>query len=205
MCCRGEEHCIDPFDLFVPRKGPLGLFERKEEPPSFALAAVDDDNWIRLNVDTGAAVTVIPAKMVPEAKGNGRYYRTASGERIEDKGSVVLHGGDELGQQRRVRGRVADVHKVLVAAGAVAVDGRNNMYLTDQGGYMIPRDSKVGQEVDRALHRAIRQYGNDGLSPLYLENGVYNFYLRKPQYEMLSPLDAPQPSPNGVRQVRHLP
>ena len=40
--------------------------------------------WVKMNLDTGAAVNTFPLKFGPEGAGDGRFYRTASGEWIFD-------------------------------------------------------------------------------------------------------------------------
>ena len=36
--------------------------------------------WVKMNRDTGAAVNTFPLNFGPEGAGDGRFYRTASGE-----------------------------------------------------------------------------------------------------------------------------
>ena len=60
--------------------------------------------WVKMNLDTGAAVNTVPLNFGPEGAGDGRFYRTASGERI-------LY--DENGLPRSLSGRLTGVHKVL--------------------------------------------------------------------------------------------
>ena len=40
--------------------------------------------WVKMNLDTGAAVNTCPLSFGPEGAGDGRFYRTASGEWIPD-------------------------------------------------------------------------------------------------------------------------
>ena len=40
--------------------------------------------WLKMNLDTGAAVNTFPWIFGPEGAGDGRFYRTASGEWIPD-------------------------------------------------------------------------------------------------------------------------
>ena len=44
-------------------------------------------NWVKMNLDTGAAVNAFPLNFGPEGAGDGRFYRTASGEWIPDGGA----------------------------------------------------------------------------------------------------------------------
>ena len=36
--------------------------------------------WVKMNLDTGAAVNTFPLNFGPEGAGDGKFYRTASGE-----------------------------------------------------------------------------------------------------------------------------
>ena len=40
--------------------------------------------WVRMNLDTGAAVNTFPLNFSPERAGDGRFCRTANGEWIPD-------------------------------------------------------------------------------------------------------------------------
>ena len=69
--------------------------------------------WVKMNPDTGAAVSTFPLNFGPEGAGDGRFYRTASGERIPDGGAWQFQGYDENGLLRSLNGRLTGVHKVL--------------------------------------------------------------------------------------------
>ena len=43
--------------------------------------------WVKMNLDTGAAVNTFPLNFGPEGAGDGRFFRTASGEWIPDGGA----------------------------------------------------------------------------------------------------------------------
>ena len=43
--------------------------------------------WVKMNLDTGAAVNTFPLNFGPEGAGDGRFYRTASGDWIPDGGA----------------------------------------------------------------------------------------------------------------------
>jgi hypothetical protein len=77
-----------------------------------------DPGWIRCNLDTGASVTVFPKKMFEEdtLEEDGMKLKTASGEVISRYGETTLHGRDTEGVIRKLKGKVSDVHKVLVSA-----------------------------------------------------------------------------------------
>ena len=72
--------------------------------------------WVKMNLDTEAAVNTFPLNIGPEGAGDGRFYRTASGEWILDGGAWQLRGYDENGLLRFLNGRLTGVHKVLCSA-----------------------------------------------------------------------------------------
>jgi len=109
---------------------------------------------------------------------SGAWYKTASGERIEDAGGAHFIGVDENGIYRSLGGRLTDVHKNLTAAARMATVGKQDFYLTAMGGYAIPQEHKIGVAVRRMVEQMIGKLGSGGLLPIYMEDGVFNFYLR---------------------------
>ena len=81
----------------------------------------------------------------PEGAGDGRFYRTASGEWILDGGAWQFQGYDESGLLISLNGRLTDAHKMLCRAAEIACKGRQDFYFGHDGGYMIPTHSKIGQ------------------------------------------------------------
>ena len=135
--------------------------------------------WVKMNLDSGAAVTAFPEAWVDESTEdpNHKGYITASGEKIADYGELTLKCTDENEMRRKISGRVSQVHKVLASASQVARAGQM-MLLEQGGGYVIPRDGTIGKMLKAELARAIRMYGDHTLLPVYEERGVYNFYLK---------------------------
>ena len=76
--------------------------------------------WVKMYLDTGAAVNTFPLNFGPEGAGDGRFYRTASGEWILDDGAWKFQGYDENGLLRSLKGRLTGVHKVLCSAADIA-------------------------------------------------------------------------------------
>jgi len=140
-------------------------------------AELNSSNWLKFNYDTGAAVTAFPKGLVESSPGggNGRSYRTATGELTSDEGSLRAMGLDENGNQNRVVGRIAGVHKVLVSASRSAGFGRNG-WITKGGGYLAPDDSKRSRLVKKIMEKEAAK--DKRIMKLYEENGVYNFYLK---------------------------
>ena len=75
---------------------------------------------VKMKLDTGAAVNTFPLNFGPERAGDGRFYRTASGEWISDGGAWRFQGYDENGLLRSLNGRLAGAHKVLWSAAEIA-------------------------------------------------------------------------------------
>ena len=61
--------------------------------------------WVKMNLDTGAAVNRFPLNFGPGGGGgDGRFYRTASGDWIPDCGASQFQGNDENGLLRSLNG-----------------------------------------------------------------------------------------------------
>ena len=69
--------------------------------------------WVKMNLDTGAAVNTFPLNSSPDGAGDGRFWRTASGEWIPDGGAWQFQGYDANGLCRSLNGRLTGVRKVL--------------------------------------------------------------------------------------------
>ena len=79
---------------------------------------------VRMNLDTRAAVNTFPLNFLLEGAGDGRCYRTASGESILDGGPWQFHGYDENGLLRSLNGKLVGKHKVLCSAAEITCKGR---------------------------------------------------------------------------------
>ena len=76
--------------------------------------------WAKMTLDTGAAVNTFPLNFGSEGEGDGRFYRTASGEWTLDGGAWQFKGYDENGLLRLLNGRLTGAHKVLCSSAEVA-------------------------------------------------------------------------------------
>ena len=135
--------------------------------------------WVKMNLDIGAAVNTFPLNFGPEGAGDGSFYRTASGEWIPDAGAGQFQGYDENGLLRFVNGRLTGVHKVLCRAAEIACKGRQDFNLGDDGGYMIPIHSKIGQGMRIHFEKLVNWHGKNDLILVYLENNTFNFHLNR--------------------------
>ena len=84
----------------------------------------DDKQGAKFNLDSGAALSAFPRSFAPEGlRGNGAKCKMASGQEIQDEGFIRMRGTDESGHLRSLSGRVAGVHKALVAASQCGKNG----------------------------------------------------------------------------------
>ena len=69
----------------------------------------------------------------------------------------------------------------------------------------MPRTGRIAEGLRREFARLVKKHGEADLLPLYLEQGVYNFYLREDAGAAeLAPLDQQQqqsPPPGNQRQA----
>ena len=108
-------------------------------------------------------MNTFPLNFGPEGAGDGRFYRTVSGEWIPDGGAWQF---DENGLLRSLSGRLTGVHKVLCSAAEIACKGRQDFYLGHDGGYTVPIHSTIGQ-------------GKNELIPVFFENNIFKFFLHR--------------------------
>ncbi|CAK0882435.1 unnamed protein product [Prorocentrum cordatum] len=158
------------------------------------VAAVDlspfaQDDWMKFNWDSGAAISAFPRSFAPPTgmKGNGSTYRTASGELVPDEGSLQLKAEDEYGVLRALKGRVTNVHKPLISVGQAAGAGQCS-FLGRNGGWIFHEKSPIGKRVVGMLEKEAKAAKHQML-PVYREQGVYNFYLKKGQHGSVAPLE----------------
>ena len=111
------------FDEWNDDWSSVGWHEGREQPydtsaSSFSLGFLDVSattspkrfEWVKINLDTGAAVNTFRLNFGPEGAGDGRFFRTASGEWIPDGGAWQIQGYDENGLLRSLNGRLTGVH-----------------------------------------------------------------------------------------------
>ena len=135
--------------------------------------------WAKMNLDTGAAVNTFPLNFGPEGTGDGRFYRTASGEWIPDGGAWQFQQGyDENGLLRSLNGRLIGVHKVLCSAAEKNRVQRTTGFLPRTRRWI--HDSDLQQNWSRneePLREVGDWYGKEELIVVHLKNNIFNFYL----------------------------
>ena len=147
-----------------------------------AAAGTEEDEWLKMNFDTGSAGTVFPL----EEKGgeqlpgeDGPTYKTATGELIDSGPGYRVQGESEWGQNLSVKGRRAPVHKPLLSGGEVSE--KNDVLLWDDGGWIVSHQSAAAGAIRKAVSRILNKHGYAGVTPVYKERNVYNVYLRRKQ------------------------
>ena len=80
------------------------------------------------------------------------------------------------------------MRKILASASQVCEKGRQLIWLSADGGYVIPKDGRIGRMMQKELDRLVRRFGDESLLPVYREKGVYNFYMKVERAEDIAPL-----------------
>ena len=85
-----------------------------------------------INLDTGAAATIVPAKMlVGTPDGRSISFKTAFGQTLKDEGYVELNGEDELYNKKMLKGRVTQAQ------------------INGDGGFIIPNRGRAEELAGR--------------------------------------------------------
>ena len=71
-----------------------------------AMSSPKQFECVKMNLDTGAALSTFPLNFGSDGAGDGRFHRTASGECIPDGGPWQFQGDDENGLCRCLSGRL---------------------------------------------------------------------------------------------------
>ena len=109
--------------------------------------------WLRLNDDSGAAVTSLPIAIAGELPlENCGEFRVASGATIPNLGKIKMKSTDESEIDRTLRGNITEVSKPLLSAAEVSK--RWDSLLFEGGGILLERSSFVASwEEHQALPR----------------------------------------------------
>ena len=175
----------------VKGKGKGGDLSPLEYRQDVLDSGMNDDSWVRMNLDTGAAIHAFPASLGVANMGSGErysttsdaWYTTASGDEIPDMGQLELTLKDETQRVFQLLGNVTRVHKCLVSASKLCQGGRNvstkyEMWLDGEGGYLYPSDGPIAQGLAKEYKRLVKMHGSHTMIPVYQERGVYNVYFR---------------------------
>ena len=138
--------------------------------------------WLRLNYDSGAATTAITDEMIGGPTDAVGEFVVADGKGVPNYGRFKVPCEDEWGIQRNFKASGTTVHKPL--GSAAEFSGNYDDLLWEEGGTLIPKKSRLAQELRRAYFSIWRRYGPEGELPIYREGNLYNIYLKqtgKPQ------------------------
>ena len=159
-----------------------GAVEGKVCTPAAVSAA---DEWVRFNLDTGAAQTAVPKDWVNDkvtvTGASEVIFKTASGELVPSEGTGTFEGFGESGIRCRVRGAIADVHKPLVSAHKCLGFGRIAV-LDEDGGQLVPVHSKAGKAIQGILNRSTAAEAKTWL-PVYQERRCVQLLSEKKRWK----------------------
>jgi hypothetical protein len=136
-------------------------------------------SWIRCCLDTGAARSAFPSTFAPDlaaTPAHGVSFKTATAEIVSSEGVKRILVVTENGRRTAIKGHGAPVHKVLVAGSGVVEQGQD-LYLGSDGGYIM--EPGFSQALRLAFANVQKERGDRELTPVYLENGVFNFYVKR--------------------------
>jgi hypothetical protein len=170
-----EEHVEEPEAEKAWGAGGFDLCEFSQD-----CGEIVDGGWLRVNFDTGTAKTVFPMKATYGKGGGvpgGLQFKTATGEVVDDGGSFYVGGKDEYEQDVGLNGHLAPVHKPL-AAGSQMTGKGHDVWLSKDYSCILRNGSPVHKEVHEAAERILAKHVY-GMTTLYEERGVYNFYVKQ--------------------------
>ena len=164
-----------------PEEEVAGLYLNAVDVSVGEIPLIGAVEWLTCNYDTGCARTVVPISEgvteCDQVRTDGTTYRTASGQVLDDRGAIIVPIADENGRECFLKARCVDVHKTLVSASACS--RTQDAWITNDGGWLWPRDGPLGRELAKAVDKIMAKHGHKDIIPIYKERGVYNFYVRR--------------------------
>ena len=166
----------------------VGWHEEGEQTRGTSLTSfsLESSKWVKMNLDTGAAVNTFPSNFGPAGITGGCFY-----DWIPDGEAWQFQGYNENGLPRSLNGRLTDAHEVLcstasapaptpaLGAEGIACKEQQDFHVRHNGGYMIQTHRKIGQGMRIHSEKLPNECGNNELIPVYLENDTPNFYLNR--------------------------
>ena len=104
--------------------------------------------------------------------------------RIPNFGRANFQTVDEFGNKRKMEGLVTEVHRPLASASEIST--YHDAFIVEKLGALIPRHTRVVEGLE--CHRLCQLHGFDGILPLYREERLYNYYLRRAEKLELAPV-----------------
>ena len=77
--------------------------------------SLESFEWVKMNLDTGAAVSTFPSNFGPEGTGYGSFH-----DWIPDGEAWQCEGQDDNGLPRSLNGRLTDAHEVLCSTASAS-------------------------------------------------------------------------------------
>ena len=188
---KGQKSSQSKSSNYAPSLGNLDMLASVETEPLVK---------VRLTYDTGAAVVALPESFANDYKLTGKpegSYKTASAEIVQDRGGRTVKGVDANSNRLKLGGRVADVHKPLIAGSQIAKNA--DTLLWDDGGYIMPKGGVIARKMRAYMAKLTQEHGVASLTPLYIHNGVYclDYWLHPAKGEDLAAMGEPSSSSRG--------
>ena len=156
-----------------PTQVALGAFTQSD--PSY-LVEWHGEKWLKVNYDSGAATSALPAEMAPGGKIPVGEFVVADGKTIPNYGRYKLHAIDEERLSRGFAASVTTVHKPLGSASEFS--RTHDAMIYEDGGVLIPRRSPLAVGMRNEYDRLVRLHGHCHAMPIHREGRLYNFYVK---------------------------
>ena len=154
--------------------------------------------WVKVNYDSGAAVTAFPVEMMDgEILEEFGTFTVANGATIPNYGRRRFGCEDELGGKKGIKASITTVHKPLGSASEFSET--HDSILWSDGGYLLPKSSEIAKEMRAEFDRLSRLHGLQSCIPLWREGSLYNFYLKMDESPTLAPVSGSQPFQRPVQ------
>jgi hypothetical protein len=166
--------------LFALELADTGQFQRgvqasgSSEPGTLGAMTKAGRRSIRLSVDSGAVVTVIPPDVGssypirpnPESR-RGAHYRSVSGHQLADQGTRPLIARTPDGKRKLFKPRVVDANRGLLSVYEHVLENKNSVHFTPQGSWSEDAQGKKTQfEIrNRCFELPIEVVDYDRLGP----------------------------------------
>jgi len=139
-----------------------------------AMTSKPERRTIRLSVDSGAVVTVIPPEVgssypiKPNRESQrGAHYRSVSGHELRDQGTRPLIARTPDGRRKLFKPRVVDANRGLLSVYEHVVENKNSVHFTPAGSWSVDSQGKTTNfEIrNRCFELPIEIVGYDQLNP----------------------------------------
>ena len=102
-------------------EGPVGGIEMNSIETKYVEQDELGQKWLRLNYDSGAAVTALPIAIAGDLPlEKCCEFRVVPGATMPNSGKIKMKSTDESGMERTLRGNITEVSKPLLSAAEVS-------------------------------------------------------------------------------------